>query len=47
MQNNKETTTFLKIQLKYRQVISNKFPKSFRDAGDLVFFYEIFSDFSG
>ena len=29
---------FLKIQSKHRQVISSKFPKNFRGAGDLVVF---------
>ena len=30
-----------------KQVIWSKFPKSFRGAGDLVVFYNFFSDFSG
>ena len=32
----KELSIFLKIQSKHRQVISSRFPKSFRGAGDLV-----------
>ena len=32
---------------KNRQMISRKFPKSFRGAGDLVVFYEFLSYFSG
>ena len=39
MQNKKEASIFLKIQSKHRQVISSKFPKSFRDAGELMVFY--------
>ena len=35
----KEPPIFLKIQSKHRQVISSKFPKSFRDARDVVVFY--------
>ena len=31
-----EPSIFLKIESKHRQVISSKFPKSFRGAGDLV-----------
>ena len=46
-QNKKEPPIFLKIQSEYRQVISSKFPKSFRGAHDLVVFYDFFSDFSG
>ena len=30
---------------KHRQVFSTKFPKSFRDAGYLMVFYEFFRDF--
>ena len=44
MQNKKEPSVFLKIWWKHRQMISSKFPKSFRGAGDLVVFYR---DFSG
>ena len=40
MQNKKEPSIFLRIQSKHRQVISSKFPKSFRDAGDLVVLVE-------
>ena len=44
LQNKKEPSIFLKIQSKHRQVISSKFPESFRGAGDLVVFYD-FCDF--
>ena len=36
MQNQKKPSIFLKIQSKHRQVISSKFPKSFRGADELV-----------
>ena len=36
MQNQNKPSIFLKIQPKHRQVISSKFPKSFRGARDLV-----------
>ena len=42
VQNKNEPWIFLKIQSKHRQVISSKFPKSFRDAGDLVVSYDFF-----
>ena len=48
MQNEKKPSIFLKTESKHRQVISSKFPKSFRDAGDLVMFYDtfvVFGDF--
>ena len=32
----------LKIESEHLQVISSKFPKSFRGAGDLVVFYDFF-----
>ena len=35
-----EPSIFLKIKSKHCQVISSKFPKSFRSAGDLVVFYD-------
>ena len=48
VQNKKEPSIFAKLQSKHRQVISSKFPKRFRDAGDLVMFYDFFfCDFSG
>ena len=47
VQNRKEPSTFVKIQSEHRQVISNKFLKSFRSARDLVAFYELFCDFPG
>ena len=47
VQNKKEPSIFLKNQSKHRQVISSKFSKSFRGAGDLVVLYEFSSDFSG
>ena len=46
MQSEKEASIFLKIESKHCQVISSKFSKSFRGAGDLVF-YDLFCDFSG
>ena len=36
VRNKKEPWIFLKIQEEHRQVISSKFPKSLRGAGDLV-----------
>ena len=46
MQNKKEPWIFVKILSKHRQVISSKFPRSFRDARDLVVFYDWFYVFS-
>ena len=43
----KRSFDFSRNSIKIRSVISSKFPKSFRGAGDLVVFYEFFSDFSG
>ena len=42
-----ELSIFLKIESEYRQVISSKFPRSFRVAGGLVVFYDFFCDFRG
>ena len=42
----KDPSIFVKIKSKKRLMISSKFPKSFRGAGDLVVFYELFRDFS-
>ena len=47
MQNENETSIFVKVQSKHRQVISGKVSKSFRGADDLVVFNECFCDFSG
>ena len=46
-QNKKEPPIFLKIQSEYRQVISSKFPKSFRGAGALVVLGEFLWFFGG
>ena len=40
MQSEKGASILLKIQSKHRQVISDKFPKSFRGDDDLIVFYE-------
>ena len=42
----KEPSIFVKIKSKKRLMISSKFPKSFRGAGDLVVFYQFSCDFS-
>ena len=47
VKNKKEPSIFLKIESEHRQVISSKFPKSFRGARDLMVFYEFYNDFSG
>ena len=39
----KEPSIFLKIELKHRELISSKFPKTFRGADDFVMFYDFFS----
>ena len=44
MENKKESSMFLKIQSKHRQVILSKFPKSF-GAGNFVVFYIFFEIF--
>ena len=46
-ENKQEPSISVKIQSEHREVISIKFPKSFRGAGDLVVFYNFWSDFSG
>ena len=43
----KGTFDFFQTRSKHRQVISSKFPKSFRGVRDLVVFYELFNDFWG
>ena len=40
MKNKKEPSISPKVDSKHLQVISSKFPKSFRGADDLVVFYE-------